>query len=111
MPAPDLPLADALLDSLREPLIFVDPHHVIRYMNRAALAHYKQGAALLGTSLLACHNERSQETIREIWARLEAGEEGVLYGKQPEVRLYMRAVRDGEGRLIGYIERRERRGE
>ena len=111
MPAPDLALPAAMVESMREPLLFVDPQHVIRYMNRAALAHYKQGAALLGTSLMACHKEASQEMIHEIWARLEAGEEEVLYGEQPRVRLYMRAVRDAEGRLIGYMERRERRGE
>jgi DUF438 domain-containing protein len=101
----------AILDSLADPLMFVDTDHVIRYMNRAALAHYRQGAALLGTSLMDCHNEQSQAALRRILAKLEAGETEVLYAKKPEVRLYMRAVRDAEGRLLGYIERRERIGD
>jgi DUF438 domain-containing protein len=78
-------------------------------MNGAALAQF--GPELLGASIMTCHNERSEAMIREIWARLQAGEEEVLYGERPERRLYMRAVRDAEGNLLGYLERRERRGE
>jgi nitrogen-specific signal transduction histidine kinase len=110
--APTSPeLLAALLDGLAEPVMFVDADHVIRYMNKAALTHYKQGAALLGTSLMDCHNEQSEAQIREIWARLQAGEEEVLYHEKPHVRLYMRGVRDAEGGLIGYTERQEKRGE
>ena len=108
-PSPEL--FEEIVEALGEPLMFVDTEHMIRYMNAAALAHYRQGAALLGTSLLDCHNEKSQALLREIYARLEAGETEVLYGEKPEVRLYMRAVRDPQGQMIGYIERRERRGE
>ena len=100
-------LAD-ILDSLAEPITFADMDHMIRYMNRAALAHYGPRGGRPGTSLFACHNEQSREAIRQILTRLEAGEDEVLYSEKPEVRLYMRAVRDPEGKLLGYMERRER---
>ncbi len=107
----NLELYAALVDSISDPLMFVDTNHVIRYMNKGALAHYQQGAALLGTSLMDCHNEESQAMIRELWARLQAGEEEILYYEKPDLRLYMRAVRNGNGHLIGYLERREKVGE
>jgi hypothetical protein len=43
--------------------MFVDTEHAICYMNKAAVAHYKGGEALPGTSVLDCHNERSCEVI------------------------------------------------
>ena len=110
MPANPPEYLTALLDSLPQEVVFADGEHVIRYMNKRALACQKQGAALLGTSLMNCHNEQSQAMIRAIWARLEAGEEEVLYHDKPGLRMYMRAVRNGEGRLIGYFERRESGG-
>ena len=44
---PDAALLTTLLDSLKDPFLFVDTNHVIRYMNKAAVAHYKEGAALM----------------------------------------------------------------
>ncbi len=41
----------AILDSLKDPFLFADTEHMIRYMNRAAIAHYKEGASLIGCSL------------------------------------------------------------
>ena len=105
---PDRELSAALLDSLTEPLLFADTEHTIRYMNRAAREHYEEGAALLGRSLLACHNEASGEVIRETLAALQAGEEERRITDEEKLRIYMRAVRDPDGRLLGYYERYER---
>jgi len=44
----------AVLDSLKDPLLFADTEHVIRYMNKAAIAYYSEGESLLGRSLLDC---------------------------------------------------------
>ncbi len=100
----------AILDSLPEEVILVGPDHTIRYMNRFAVEQYAKdgGEALIGRSIFACHNERSCTLIREAWARLVAGEEEVLVSENEKRRLYIRGVRDSEGRLLGYYERFER---
>lgn len=101
----DAALLAAILDSLKDPLLFADTEHIIRYMNRRAKEYYEEGAALLGRSLMDCHNPTSQQTIREVLQALEAGEEERLISDTPEHRVYMRAVRDADGRLVGYYER------
>ncbi len=87
--------------------MFCDTEHVIRWMNRAAIAHYTGGASLLGSSVLACHSERSCEQIHEVFARMQQGLDEELISDNERRRIYMRAVRDDEGRLIGYYERYE----
>lgn len=100
----------AVLDSLPEEIVLVGPDHIIRYMNRFAVEQYAEdgGEALVGRSIFDCHNERSCATIRESWARLMTGEDEVLMSENEKRRLYLRAVRDPEGRLLGYYERYER---
>jgi PAS domain-containing protein len=100
-------LLAAILDSLRDPVLVADPAHVICYMNRAAVAHYEEGASLLGTSLLACHNAESQQMIHEVWEAMHHGLEEQLITDNREVRIFMRAVRGPEGDLLGYYERYE----
>ncbi len=97
----------AILNSIKDPILFADTGHVTRYMNTSAIAHYRQGAALIGRSLLDCHNERSQAVMREVLTALQAGEEERLITDNERHRIYMRAVRDDDGRLLGYYERYE----
>jgi len=87
-------LLEAILDSLSEPILVADTDHIIRYMNRAAIAHYSGGKALLGRSLLDCHNPRSQEIILRVLEELRAGAEERLISENEERRVYMRAVRN-----------------
>ncbi|MBD3366547.1 MAG: PAS domain-containing protein [Candidatus Eisenbacteria bacterium] len=101
-------LALAALDSLTDPVLVADTDHVVRYMNRAALAHYTGGSELLGTSLLDCHNEASNAVIVETLEAFRNGEEERLISESPERRIYMRAVRDDAGTVVGYYERYER---
>lgn len=97
----------AILDSIKDPVMFVDLDHVIRYMNKAAIAHFDDGEALLGRSLMACHNERSRQVILETVPMLQAGTEEHLISTGKENRIYMRAVRNVSGEVIGYYERYE----
>jgi DUF438 domain-containing protein len=97
----------SILDSFDTPVLFADTDHVIRYMNRAAAEHYEEGRTLLGRSLLDCHNEESQATILEVLEALRAGAEERLITDNERHRIYMRAVRDGDGEVIGYYERYE----
>jgi len=97
----------AILDSLKDPLLFADTEHVIRYMNKAAIAYYDEGESLIGRSLLDCHNEQSQREIVEILAAMQAGEEERLITDDERHRIYMRVVRGADGRVLGYYERYE----
>ncbi len=106
---PDVTLLAAILDSLPEPILVADTDHTIRYMNRAAIAHYPGGAALLGTSLLDCHNPRSRQIILDVLEEFRAGADERFISENEERRMYMRAVRDADGRLLGYYEWYERR--
>jgi DUF438 domain-containing protein len=105
----DVALLSAILDSLKDPVVFVDTSHTVRYINRAAETHYKEGRTLLGRSIMDCHNPASNAVIREVFAALEKGEDERLITDSPERRIYMRAVRDADGRLFGYYERYESR--
>ncbi len=103
----DAALMGAMLDSLKDPFLFVDTDHVIQYMNKAAITHYEEGAALVGRSLLDCHKEESKDRIRGVLDALLEGADERLVDDGETKRVYMRAVRDGNGRLLGYYERYE----
>lgn len=100
-------LLSKLLDSMKDPVVFCDLEHVIHYMNRPAILHYKEGAALLGRSVMECHNEQSRRMILEIAEALKLGEEERLIRDDEKMRIFMRAVREPDGGLIGYYERYE----
>ena len=104
-PDPQLP-AD-ILDSMKNPVLFADRDHVVRYMNKAAAAHYEQGEVLLGSSLFECHNANSGRIMREVFAEMEEGLDERLITDNEKHRISMRAVRDASGALIGYYERYE----
>jgi nitrogen-specific signal transduction histidine kinase len=98
-----------ILDSLTEPVLVGDTEHTVVYMNKAAADFYTGGESLMGTSLLDCHNERSREIMVEVLAALRDGEDERLISENVKRRIYMRAVRNGSGELIGYYERYERK--
>lgn len=74
-------------------------------MNEAGKKHYARFGNIIGKSLFACHGRSSTSRIKEIFAQLQAGAEEVLYTENDKQRVYMRAVRDCSGKLIGYYER------
>ena len=98
-------LLERIFDSWNKPVVFVDSDHVIRYMNRPARRTYARWGDVIGKSLFHCHNETSCRKIREAWEEILAGAREVLITDSAKHRVYMRAVRDEEGALIGYYER------
>jgi len=56
------------IDFLDGNVIVCDANGIVIYMNQKAIAAYAAdgGAALIGTNLMDCHNERSRQKIREI---------------------------------------------
>jgi PAS domain-containing protein len=103
----DATLMAAILDSLKDPILFADTEHVTRYMNKAAVAYYDEGESLIGRSLFDCHNEQSQQMMVEILAAMHEGEDERLITDNEKHRIFMRVVRDAEGRVLGYYERYE----
>ncbi len=96
-----------LLDSLKDPVIFVDTEHVIRYMNKAALEAHEGRPSLIGHSLFDCHCSSSNAMVIDFFSRLQEGEEEILVSDSPPQRIFMRSVRDDRGALMGYYERFE----
>ena len=94
-----------LLDSWNKPVVFVDTDHRRQYMNGPARRHYSKWGDVIGKSIFDCHNELSGETIREVFARFAEGEREVMITDSPKHRVYMRAVRDEKGEVVGYYER------
>ena len=58
----------SLVDQDRAAVVICDLEHTIIYMNPAAIASYAKhgGAALLGKSVLTCHNPQSRQTIQRV---------------------------------------------
>ena len=101
----DAAMLTRFLDSLKDPFVFVDTDHVVRYLNKVALEQH--GEKLEGTSIFDCHNEKSNNMIREIFSKMADGLEEELITDNEKHRIYMRAVRNEKGELIGYYERYE----
>ncbi|MDE5823987.1 MAG: fatty acid/phospholipid synthesis protein PlsX [Lachnospiraceae bacterium] len=89
--------------------------HEIIYMNPAAIQRYAKwgGQVLVGKSLLDCHNLQSGEMIKKVllWFT-ESTEHNRIYTSYNEKEnkdVYMVALRDDDGSLIGYYEKHEYR--
>ena len=84
-------------------------------MNPAAVENYSKwgGAALVGKSLLNCHNQASRETIDKVMRWFMESEENnmifTFHNEKQNKDVYMVALRDAEKKLIGYYEKHEYR--
>ncbi len=107
MAAIDVRFLRSVIDSIPTEVLVADLEHTIVFMNRAAVSHYSEGEALLGTNLLDCHNAESNRVILEVLDALRAGDDERLITDNEKHRVYMRAVRDTDGTLVGYYERYE----
>ena len=109
------PFFKSVLDQDRAAVVLCDLEHTIIYMNPAAGERYaKQGGpALVGSSLLDCHNPQSNEMIERVvsWFQ-ESPDHNLIYTFRNETEnkdVYMVALRDDSGKLIGYYEKHEYR--
>ncbi len=87
----------------------------IIYMNPSAITRYQKwgGAALIGKSLLDCHNPNSYNMIKKVvlWFA-KSKDNNIIYTTHNEKEnkdVYMVALRDENGALIGYYEKHEYR--
>lgn len=105
----------SVIDQDRAPVVLCDLDHTIRYMNPAALVNYAKrgGKALLGSNLLDCHGQQSREMIKRIvsWFA-KSPDNNIVYeahNSKYNKDLYMVALRNDDGTLIGYYEKHEYR--
>ena len=76
-------LFKSVLEQDRAPIVICDLEHTIVYMNPVAIERYHKD--LTGRNLKTCHNEKENKDV------------------------YMVALRDDDGALIGYYEKHEYR--
>ncbi len=109
------PYFKSIVDADRCAVVICNPAHEIIYMNPAACARYAKrgGAELVGKNLFDCHNAASREMIQKVveWFR-ESSAHNIIYTSRNEKEnkdVYMVALRDEGGELIGYYEKHEYR--
>lgn len=109
------PYFKSVLEQDRSAVVLCDLEHTIVYMNPAAGERYAKygGMALVGKSLLDCHSPQSNEMIKKVvtWFQ-KSREHNLIYtfrNERENKDVYMVALRDGDGRLIGYYEKHEYR--
>lgn len=93
------------------PIVLCDLEHIIVYMNPAAKARYKSD--LTGKSLFECHKADTNETIKRVvgWFAADAAHNKVYTFRNDKENkdVYMIALRNDSGELIGYYEKHEYR--
>lgn len=96
-------------------IVICKPDHEIIYMNPAAGERYSKwgGMELVGQNLLKCHSESSNQKIKEVleWFYKSRNHNRVytFYNEKENKDVYMIALRDETGNLIGYYEKHEYR--
>jgi PAS domain-containing protein len=105
----------SIVEQDRCAVVICNLEHEIIYMNPTAISRYGKsgGSRLVGQSILDCHNEESVRKIKETvqWFA-ESKEHNILYtyhNPKENKDVYMVALRDEQGELIGYYEKHEYR--
>lgn len=105
----------SIIDEDRCEVVICDLEHTIIYMNPTACERYAKygGAALMGKSLLNCHNDKSNEMIVKVieWFKSDKTHNRIYtyHNERENKDVYMVALRDEPGELIGYYEKHEYR--
>ncbi len=103
----------SVIDSDNAPVVICDLKHIIIYMNPAAAKRYEKrgGYDLVGRSLLNCHSEESVDKIKKVldWfiASTDNNKVYEFYSEKENKDVYMVALRDDNGKLLGYYEKHE----
>lgn len=109
------PYFKSVLEQDRSAVVLCDLDHIIIYMNPAAGERYAKygGMALVGKSLLDCHGPQSNIMIQKVvdWFEQDRAHDLVYttHNENENKDVYMVALRDEDGKLIGYYEKHEYR--
>jgi len=104
-------LFKSILEQDIAPVVVCDMDHIIIYMNPSAIEHYHKD--LTGKSIKDCHPPKANEMIDMVvvWFR-ESKDNNIIYtyrNDEENKDVYMVALRDDDGTLIGYYEKHEYR--
>ena len=103
----------SVLEADEQQIVLCDLEHTIIYMNPAAIKRYSKsgGKNLIGKSLLDCHNEKSGILINNVisWFKesIDHNKIYTFYNTKENKDVYMIALRNDNGELIGYYEKHE----
>lgn len=104
-------LFKSILEQDKAPVVVCDMQSTVLYMNPAAIARYH--VDLTGRSVKSCHPAAANAKIDRVLAWFgESPENNIVYtfrNDQENKDVYMVALRDAEGKLIGYYEKHEYR--
>ena len=104
------PFYKSILEQDQSPIVICDTAHKILYMNPEAISHYAKygGEALLGKSVMDCHKPASREKIEKViaWFAKDSSHNRIhtMFLPKENLDIYMVALRDDQGNLIGYYE-------
>lgn len=103
----------SVIDSDSSPIVICDLRHEIVYVNPAARERYKKHGELTGRSIMDCHNADSNGKIERVveWFGADRSHNKVYTFRNDKENkdVYMIALRDDGGTLIGYYEKHELR--
>jgi DUF438 domain-containing protein len=99
----------AIIDTDTAPVVICNPEHIVVYMNPSSVRRYH--VDLTGKSIKDCHNAETGEKIERVveWFKESKDNNIVFTSKDSEKDIYMVALRDESGDLIGYYEKHEKR--
>lgn len=101
----------SVIDQDRAAVVICNLQHEMIYLNPAAVERYKKHGDLIGRSLFDCHSPKSNEMIERVvkWFADDVSHNIVYtYRNEKENKdVYMVALRDENGALIGYYEKHE----
>lgn len=101
----------SIIEQDRAPIVICDLEHTVIYMNPSAVERYKRN--LIGQSLKDCHNAASNEMIDRVISWFKASEKNnsifTYHNEKENKDIYMVALRNDSGNLIGYYEKHEYR--
>ena len=109
------PFFKSIVEQDTAAVVICDLQHTIIYMNPTAIERYSKrgGAALIGQSLLNCHNANSGIIINKVIDWFKSNNKHNIihtyYNEKENKDVYMVALRDDKSELIGYYEKHEYR--
>lgn len=99
----------SVIDQDDSPIVICDTQNIIVYMNPAARERYKKHGELTGNSIADCHNADSNEKMAQVieWFKADKTHNKVYTFRNDKENkdVYMIALRDDKGELIGYYEK------
>ena len=105
----------SIIDQDTQAVVVCNLMHEIVYMNPAAVEEYSDrgGEKLMGLLIFDCHSKASSEKIEMVVKWFSASKENniihTFFSESRNMDFYMVALRDEDGKLIGYYEKHESR--